>query len=132
MNYFEKLQHGKLHGFPAKEKKRYTIPKVSAKRKLKIEDEKILFEQDKIFYKEIWDASPHMCQCGCKRKLGKEPLTTFFHHLLPKAIYPEFRHTKENIMILHPEDHNQVHSNIDKLPEVKRRTEEAEKLLLKK
>lgn len=130
MSYLDERRNLKLFGKKTEEKKVYRIPKVSAKRKIQIEDDKILFEQDKIFYKEIWNERPHVCECGCKRKLSKEPLTTFFHHLLAKSIYPQFRHVKENIMILHPDDHNQVMTNIDKVPEVKRRTKEAEKLLL--
>lgn len=113
---------------PKKEKK--PIAKVSKKRAKQIELDKQTFEQDKIFYKEIWDASPHRCQCGCNAKLGKEPLTTFFHHLLFKAQFPQFRHTHENIMILHPDCHNSYHTNPDTRPEVKRRQEEAKKLLL--
>lgn len=112
-------------------KKRYTIPKVSKKRLKQMEDDKATFEQDKIFYAEIWAASPHKCQCGCNVNLGKEPLTTFFHHLLEKAKYPMFRHTPENIMILAPICHNAYHSMASNRPEVIKRRKEAEKLLLK-
>jgi 5-methylcytosine-specific restriction endonuclease McrA len=113
-----------------KVKKHYSIPKVSEKRKKQIEADKQTFEKDKEFYKEIWLASPHSCQCGCSRRLGKEPMTTFFHHLLFKAKYPQFRHTPENIMILHPECHNAYHAMSDSRPEIVRRAKEAEKLLL--
>lgn len=130
INYMHDRFKQKLYGKAYEPKKVYYIPKVSAKRKLQIADDKILFEQDKEFYREVWNASPHICQCGCKRYLGKEPLTTFFHHLLPKSVYPQFRHTFENIMILHPEDHSQVESNVDRLPEVRRRQDEARRVLL--
>jgi hypothetical protein len=89
-----------------------------------------LLEADKAFYKEIWDASPHVCQqCGCK--LGKTPRTFYFHHLLKKSIYPQFRHTPENIMILCLQDHNQAEIDLEKVPKVLVRTREAEKILLK-
>ena len=114
-----------------KEKKAYTIPKVSAKRKAQIEIDKQTFEKDKEFYKEIWDASPHVCQCGCNQRLGKEPLTSFFHHLLEKAKYPQFRHEHINIMILHPYCHNAYHSMSSNRPEVVKRRNEVEKILLK-
>ena len=113
-----------------KEKKRHIIPKVSKKRLKQMEEDKATFEQDKLFYAEIWRSSPHWCQCGCKQKLGKEPLTTFFHHLLAKSKYPMFRHTPENIMILHPDCHNAYHSKSDNRPEIIKRQKEAEKLLL--
>jgi hypothetical protein len=113
-----------------KEKKIYSIPKMSAKKQLQIEEDKKLFEQDKIFYKEIWDNSEHKCQCGCNANLGDEPLTTFFHHLLEKAKYPQFRHEYINIMILLPACHNAYHSMSSNRPEVIRRRSEAEKFLL--
>lgn len=106
------------------------IARVSEKRKKEIEENKLLLEQDKEFYKMIWDASPHKCQCGCNAKLGKEPMTTFFHHLLPKARYEMFRHSPENIMILHPDCHNAYHSNPLNRPEVTKRQIEATKILL--
>lgn len=115
------LQNLREHRDDPKPVKKYTIPKVSKKRAKKILEQKATFEQDKLFYAEIWIASPHICQCGCKKKLGKEPLTTFFHHLLFKAQYPELRHTPENIMILHPECHNAYHTFPDSRSEVQRR-----------
>src|SRR5580765_824509 len=119
-SYREKLFKQKLYGKSYEQKKPYYIPKVSAKRKLKIADEKILFEQDKGFYKEVWLASKHECQ-NCGVKLPKEPLTLFFHHLLPKAIYPQFRHTFENIMVLCPDCHSQAESFINRVPAVLKR-----------
>lgn len=112
-----------------KQKKVYTIPKISAKRAKQIEQDKKTFEQDKVFYKEIWDASPHVCQ-SCGVKLGKEPLTLFFHHLLPKAKYEALRHIPENIMILCPNCHSQAETDLDKVPKVKARALEAERQLL--
>ena len=125
----EQLRYIAEHKNDPKPVKKYSIPKVSKKRAKKMLEDKATFEADKEFYKEIWLASPHICQCGCKAKLGKEPLTTFFHHLLFKSKYPQFRHTHENIMILHPDCHNSYHTNPDTRPEVKRRQQEAAKLL---
>jgi len=111
-----------------KVKKKYVIPKISAKRAKKILEEKATFEADKEFYKEIWAASPHHCQCGCHARLGKEPLTTMFHHLLFKSKYPDLRHTPENIMLLHPNCHNAYHANPLNRPEITRRQAEVLKL----
>lgn len=124
----ESIRALKAAALEPKPKKYYTIPKVSAKRAKKILEQKATVEADKEFYFHIWVASPHICQCGCKKKLGKEPLTTFFHHLLFKAQYPDLRHTPENIMILHPDCHNAYHSNPLNRPEVTRRQEEVRKL----
>lgn len=119
-NYMHDRFKQKLYGKAYEPKKVYYIPKVSAKRKLQIADDKILFEQDKVFYKEVWLASKHECQ-ACGAKLPKEPLTLFFHHLLPKAIYPQFRHTFENIMVLCPDCHSQIETDADKVTGARRR-----------
>ena len=131
MSYREELLRLKIYGKQVAEKKIYRIPKVSPKRKLQIVEDKALLEQDKIFYKEIWDASPHVCgECGCS--LGKEPLTIFFHHLFPKSVYPQFRHTPENIIILCSTCHSGVELNLSRFPAVLRRKEEVGRVLLPK
>jgi 5-methylcytosine-specific restriction endonuclease McrA len=109
-----------------KPKKQYVIPKVSKKRQKKLEDQKDIQKKDHEFYKEIWAASPHTC-VECKRKLGRIPNTIYFHHLLPKRNYPQYRRVPENIGIVCPDCHQQVEVNIDKTPTLKRLTEEAEK-----
>lgn len=112
---------------PPKEKK--PLNRENAKTKAKKADNLKLFAADKEFYADVWNASPHRCgECNCK--LGKEPLTLFFHHLLPKSQYPQFRHTHENIMILCPDHHAQAETDLDKVPKVKARRAEVEKLLL--
>jgi 5-methylcytosine-specific restriction endonuclease McrA len=131
MTYLEQRRKFIEDGRPLKQKVRKPIAKMSAKRKLKMVDDKILFEQDKVFYKEVWLASKHECQ-ACGAKLPKEPLTLFFHHLLPKAIYPQFRHTFENIMVLCPDCHSQVEMDADKVTGARGRQEEARRVLLGK
>lgn len=126
----EEIRRLKEQALEPKAKKVYQIPKVSKKRQKRLLEEKATFEADKEFYREMWLASPHVCQCGCKAKLGKEPFTTYFHHLLAKkpSEYPELRHCPENIMILHPDCHNAYHSNPLNKPEVIRRQAEVLKL----
>lgn len=109
-----------------KAKKYYSIPKVSKKRQKKLEDQKDMQKLDHQFYMEIWRSSPHTC-VECKRKLGKTPSTLFFHHLLPKRLYTNFRHVPENICLLCADCHSQTEVNIDKTPIVKALTLEAEK-----
>lgn len=106
------------------------IAKVSDKKKKEQVEEKKVSAMDKEFYLEIWVASPHVCS-ECQKKLGKEPLTLFFHHLLEKRNYPEFRYTPENIAILCPDCHTQAETDIDKTPKTKARREKLAKELLK-
>jgi len=78
---------------------------------------------DREFYIKIWNKSKKRCSVT-GRYLGSEPLFTFFHHILNKARYPEYRHCEWNIIILSPEVHSQVETNIDFVPEVKKMTQE--------
>lgn len=123
------IQELKSRAKEPKPVKKYVIPKVSAKRKKQMEQDKATLEQDKEFYKEIYAASPHKCQ-NCDCKLPKEPFTFMFHHLLEKRNYPHFRYTPENIMILCLECHSKAETNIDFAPKIKARREQVEKLLL--
>lgn len=47
------------------------------------------------------------------------PYTTYFHHVLPKSLYPQFRFSPWNIIILAPDVHSQVETSIDLCPKVK-------------
>jgi 5-methylcytosine-specific restriction endonuclease McrA len=124
----ENIRRLKEQANEPKPKKAYQIPKVSKKRQKKLEEQKDMIKLDHEFYEEHWRACPHKCeQCGLN--LGKEPLTIFFHHALPKRNYPQFRHTHENLIVLCGNCHSQAEVDIDKVPIVKRRTVEIEKLL---
>ena len=48
---------------------------------------------------DIWKKRPHASEVS-GRWLGKEPLSVFFHHILPKNKYPEVRMDEENIILL--------------------------------
>lgn len=104
-----------------KPKEKKPIPKISAKKRERNKEQAEVLAADKEFYSEIWAASPHKCQCGCNASLGKEPLTTMFHHVLFKAIYPAFRHEASNIMLLLPACHTAYHNNPDSRPLIKKR-----------
>jgi len=111
-----------------KPKKAYQIPRFSKKKQKQMQEQKDLIKLDHEFYEEHWRACLHRCE-QCDLNLGKEPLTIFFHHALPKRNYPQFRHTHENLIVLCGNCHSQAEVDIDKVPIVKRRTAEIEKLL---
>ena len=98
------------------DKKFKRINKVSKAGKVKKEQKKLLIEEDKAFYMKIWEDREHICfETG---EYISEPLMTVFHHVLEKSHYPEYRHCPWNIVLLLPDIHNQVHTNIDKTPNV--------------
>ena len=55
----------------------------------------------------IWSKRPHRSEVS-NTYLGKEPLTVFFHHILPKEKYPDTSLDEENIILLTLEEHDQV------------------------
>lgn len=59
----------------------------------------------------IWSKRPHRSEVS-NTYLGNEPLTVFFHHILPKNKYPEAAFDEENIILLTLEEHDQVEMDI--------------------
>lgn len=125
MDSAENIRRIKEAALGPKKPKKYVIPKVSSKRQKKLADQKELHKKDMDFYMEVWNASPHVC-VECLRKLGRTMNIIFMHHLLPKSKYPQYRHVPQNIAILCLDHHSQAEINIDKVPKVKRLTQEAE------
>lgn len=76
------------------------------------------------FFTSIWSRRPHYCE-ETGKWLGKEPKWTMFHHLLEKSGYPQYQYEEWNIMLLHPDIHEDVHQKLVNLPNVKRLTEQA-------
>jgi len=90
---------------PIKTKKKYD-PKVK--------------ERDVEFYSSIWETRPHNCE-NCGAFLGNEPRTYNFHHLLPKAKYPEHRYDEWNIALLCADCHQQTEISVSKTPKLEQR-----------
>src|ERR1044072_1746091 len=94
-------------------------------------------QKDKQFYLKIWEERFYTplsngemimwkaprCE-RCYRRLGEEPLTLFFHHILEKRNYPELRYHVPNIAILCSDCHSSYESRPDLFPDlIKRRKE---------
>lgn len=76
---------------------------------------------DSQFYDEVWNEREHVCfETG--RPLEAINLL-LFHHILPKAKYPQYRYEKWNIVLLHPDSHSQVETFIGRCPRVQALTE---------
>ena len=74
------------------------------------------------FFLQIWRKRLHYSQVSMDY-LGKEPLTVYFHHILPKEKYPQAMYDEENIILLTLEEHDNVERDMYKYPEVNRRRE---------
>ena len=79
------------------------------------------------FFLEIWNKRTHHSEVS-GAYLGKEPMSTYFHHILAKEKYPEACLDEENIILLTLEEHSNVENDMYKYEEVNDRR----KHLLKK
>lgn len=64
----------------------------------------------KELFLEIWMKKPHVSEISGKKIYG-EPKSIYFHHILPKSIYPLAALDEENIIILTFEEHQKVENN---------------------
>ena len=68
----------------------------------------------------IWKKRKHHSEVS-GAYLGKEPMSTYFHHILPKEKYPEACLDEENIILLTLEEHSNVENDIYRYEEVNKR-----------
>ena len=104
-------------------KPRKPLPRTSSRFTKKLDkpvksDEEIRkISEMKEFFLQIWSKRSHHSEVS-GRWLGKEPLTVFFHHILPKEKYPEASLDEENIVLLTLEEHEQVELDMYRYEEI--------------
>jgi hypothetical protein len=69
------------------------------------------------FFLHIWKKRAHYSEIT-GQYLGKEPMSTYFHHILPKEKYPEACLDEENIILLTLEEHSNVENDMYRYEEV--------------
>lgn len=113
-----------------KQLKKSYLSKKPTERGLKLKEEKKEYtEKQWEFFLKIWTERPHYCfESG--QFLGYEPLSTMFHHILPKGQnkYKKYALEEWNIVLLDPNIHSLVETNISKCPKVKEYTEKLKKI----
>lgn len=92
--------------------------KPSLTTKKKVSDGKS--HQMREMFLEIWKKRKHYSEVS-GTYLGSEPMSTYFHHILPKEKYPEACLDEENIILLTLEEHSNVESDIYRYEEVNKR-----------
>ena len=70
----------------------------------------------------VWKQRPHKSEISGER-LGTQPLSIFFHHILPKEKYKDAALDEENIILMTLDEHSNVESNIYRYEEVNKRRE---------
>lgn len=76
--------------------------------------------QQRDMFMNIWKKKRHYSEVSGVY-LGKEPMSTYFHHILPKEKYPEACLDEENIILLTLEEHSNVENDIYRYEEVNKR-----------
>ena len=71
-------------------------------------------------FMDIWKKRPHKSEIS-GTYLGKEPMSTYFHHILAKEKYPEACLDEENIILLTLEEHSNVENDMYRYEEVNNR-----------
>lgn len=80
------------------------------------------FDEQVAFFLQIWKKRLHKSEISGEA-LGSEPLTIFFHHILPKEKYPEACFDEDNIVILSWQEHDTVERDMYRYPEINKRRE---------
>ena len=91
---------------------------ITVKRDMFVQKTKI--ETMRNLFLEIWKERKHYSEVSGDY-LGKEPLSTFFHHILPKNKYPDLEYDKSNIILLTLDEHTDVESDMYKYEEINQR-----------
>jgi hypothetical protein len=89
--------------------------------KKKVSDGKTI--QMREMFLDIWKKKRHYSEVS-GTYLGSEPMSTYFHHILPKSKYPEACFDAENIILLTLDEHTNVEADIYKYEEVNKRREQ--------
>ena len=86
-----------------------------------VEKEKINIMRS--FFLEIWKKRQHLSEVSGLPLVG-EPLSVYFHHIIPKEKYPEAAFDEENIILLTLNEHDQVEKDMYRYEEVNNRREQ--------
>ena len=75
---------------------------------------------------QIWKKRQHLSEISGLPLVG-EPLSVYFHHILPKEKYPDASLDEENIILLTLNEHSNVENDMYKYEEVNIRREQLKK-----
>lgn len=100
-------------------------PLATSKLKVKVSKKHPITEMTpmKDLFLRIWKKRLHLSEVSGLPLVG-EPLSVYFHHILPKSKYPEAALDEENIILLTLLEHEQVESDMYRYEEVNKRREQ--------
>lgn len=92
------------------------------RRKYKPTGRDLEVERMRTLFMDIWNKRKHQSELS-GAYLGKEPLSIYFHHILPKSKYEEAKYDEENIILLTGEEHDNVEIDMYRYEEINNRRE---------
>ena len=72
------------------------------------------------FFLSIWSKRQHYSEVSGV-SLGREPLSTYFHHIYLKEQHPNMAFDEANVILLTLDEHTNCHSDMYRYPEINRR-----------
>ena len=91
---------------------------ISNKKVKNVQNNKHIMQRE--MFLGIWKKRKHNSEVSGVY-LGKEPMSTYFHHILPKEKYPDACLDEENIILLTLEEHSNVENDMYRYEEVNKR-----------
>lgn len=77
------------------------------------------------FFLTIWSKRLHYSEVSGEW-LGKEPLSIYFHHILPKIKYPDAKFDEDNVILLTFDEHQNVENDKFRYVEINNRRDRLE------
>jgi hypothetical protein len=116
------LQRGKKPSLTSRKKvsdgKSHQMSVISNKKVKNVQNNKHIMQRE--MFLEICKKRKHHSEVS-GAYLGKEPMSTYFHHILPKEKYPDACLDEENIILLTLDEHTQVEMDIYRYEEINNR-----------
>ena len=105
-----------VEGYCFAHKPRKKIPGSTSRDVLILEEQPSMRD----FFLHLWKKRPHRSELDGSY-LGSEPLSIYFHHILPKEKYPQAAFDEENIIFLSLDQHANVENDIYRYEEINKR-----------
>lgn len=102
--------------------KRKPLNKITQKRKELLEDRKQQNIRMMNFFLHIWNKREHVSEISTQY-LGREALSIYFHHILPKESYDYAIYDEDNIILLTFDEHQKAESDPTFYEEINKRRE---------
>lgn len=109
--------------FRHKPKKPLKRGRIKQKLPSDMEEKKEELVRQKNFFLSIWLNREKKSEIS-GTQLGLEPLSFHFHHILPKAKYPQAKYDEENIILLTFDEHQTVELHPEFYEEINKRREQ--------